>query len=39
VDHTTDAITPEEAISMLKEVESGKQERIKEAEASKAVPA
>jgi L-galactonate dehydratase len=37
--YITDAITPEEAISLLKEVESGKQERIKEAEASKAVPA
>lgn len=37
--YITDAITPEEAISLLKEVESGKQERIKEAEASQAVPA
>ncbi|KAJ6030420.1 uncharacterized protein N7446_000517 [Penicillium canescens] len=37
--YITDAITPEEAIRLLQEVEPGKQERIKEAEASKAVPA
>ena len=37
--YITDAITPEEALAMLKEVEAGKQERIKEAEASQAVPA
>lgn len=37
--YITDAITPEEAIALLKEVEGGKAERIKEAEQSKAVPA
>ncbi|GMG14470.1 unnamed protein product [Aspergillus oryzae] len=37
--YITDAITPEEAIALLKEVESGKEERIKEAEQSRAVPA
>lgn len=37
--YITDAITPEEAIKLLKEVEGGKEERIREAEASKAVPA
>ncbi|KAL1847301.1 L-galactonate dehydratase [Paecilomyces lecythidis] len=37
--YITDALTPEEAIALLKEVEPGKQERIKEAEQSKAVPA
>jgi L-galactonate dehydratase len=37
--YITDAITPEEAIELLKEVEGGKQQRIKEAEASQAVPA
>lgn len=37
--YITDAITPEEALAMLKEVEGGKKERIAEAEASKAVPA
>lgn len=37
--YITDAITPEEAVALLKEVEGGKAERIREAEASKAVPA
>ena len=37
--YITDAITPEEAIALLKEVEGGKEERIKEAEQSRAVPA
>lgn len=37
--YITDAITPEEAIALLKEAESGKQERIKKAEQSRAVPA
>jgi L-galactonate dehydratase len=37
--YITDAITPEEAIALLKEVEPTKQERIKEAEQSRAVPA
>ena len=37
--YITDAITPEEAVQLLKEVEGGKEERIKEAEQSQAVPA
>lgn len=37
--YITDAITPEEAVQMLKEQEAGKAERIKDALASKAVPA
>ena len=37
--YITDAITPEEAVSLLKEVEGGKAERIKHAEESRAVPA
>ncbi|KKK19698.1 hypothetical protein P175DRAFT_0503281 [Aspergillus ochraceoroseus IBT 24754] len=37
--YITDAITPEEAIALLKEVEGGKADRIKEAELSQAVPA
>ncbi|KAJ5133481.1 hypothetical protein N7526_004846 [Penicillium atrosanguineum] len=37
--YITDAITPEEAVELLKEVEGGKQQRIQEAEASQAVPA
>lgn len=37
--YITDAITPEEAISMLKEVESGKEARIQEALNHRAVPA
>ncbi|KAL2012804.1 hypothetical protein VTN00DRAFT_329 [Thermoascus crustaceus] len=37
--YITDALTPEEAIALLKEVEPGKEERIKEAERNKAVPA
>lgn len=37
--YITDVITPEEAVAMLKEVEGGKVERIKDAEESRAVPA
>lgn len=37
--YITDAVTPEEAIALLKEVEAGKKERIAEAEKSRAVPA
>ncbi|KAM3419810.1 hypothetical protein BST61_g3141 [Cercospora zeina] len=37
--YITDAITPEEAVQMLKELEMGKAERIKEAEQNRAVPA
>lgn len=37
--YLTDAITPEEAIEMLRKEEGGKAERIKEAEANKVVPA
>ncbi|MCJ1312941.1 L-galactonate dehydratase [Agyrium rufum] len=37
--YITDAITPEEAIALLKEAEVGKAERIKHAEESRAVPA
>jgi len=37
--YITDALTPEEAIALLKEVEPGKKERIKEAERNRAVPA
>lgn len=37
--YITDAITPDEAIALLKETEGGKAERIRDAEASKAVPA
>ena len=37
--YITDAITPEEAIEMLKAEEDGKAQRIKDAEESKAVPA
>ncbi|MCJ1356667.1 MAG: L-galactonate dehydratase [Icmadophila ericetorum] len=37
--YITDAITPEEAIEMLRESAEGKEKRIKEAEKSKAVPA
>lgn len=37
--YITDAITPEEAIEMLKKEEGGKAKRIKDAEESKAVPA
>ncbi|KAL2834261.1 enolase C-terminal domain-like protein [Aspergillus cavernicola] len=37
--YITDAITPEEAVAMLKEVEGGKAERIRDAEESRAVPA
>jgi L-galactonate dehydratase len=36
--YMTDALTPEEAITLLKEGEPGKQERIKEAEMNLAVP-
>lgn len=37
--YITDAITPEEALAMLKEQEPGKAKRIEDAKASKAVPA
>jgi L-galactonate dehydratase len=37
--YITDAITPEEAIAMLKEQEGGKAKRIQEALENKAVPA
>lgn len=37
--YITDALTPEEAIALLKETESGKKQRIEEAERSEAVPA
>ena len=37
--YITDAITPEEAVEMLKAEEAGKAQRIKDAEESKAVPA
>lgn len=37
--YITDAITPEDAIKMLKAEEAGKAQRIKDAEESKAVPA
>ena len=37
--YITDAVTPEEAVEMLKKEEQGKEERIKHAEASRAVPA
>lgn len=37
--YITDALTPEEAVALLKEVEGGKAERIKETEESRAVPA
>ena len=37
--YITDAITPEEAVKLLKEQEPTKAERVKDAEASKAVPA
>lgn len=37
--YITDAITPEEAVEMLKGMEAGKQERIQHALESKAVPA
>ena len=37
--YITDAITPSEAISMLKNEESGKAQRIKDAENNRAVPA
>ena len=37
--YITDAITPEEAIEMLKSQEAGKAERMQEAEESRAVPA
>ena len=36
--YITDAITPEEAIRMLKKEEAGKAQRIKEAEENRAVP-
>ncbi|KAG9243196.1 enolase C-terminal domain-like protein [Calycina marina] len=37
--YITDAITPEEAVELLKKSETGKAERVKDAEQSKAVPA
>ncbi|MCJ1448726.1 MAG: L-galactonate dehydratase [Stictis urceolatum] len=37
--YITDAVTPEEAIEILRKEESGKAQRIKEAETSRAVPA
>lgn len=37
--YITDAITPEEAVALLKEVEDGKEQRIQDALDSKAVPA
>ena len=37
--YITDAVTPEEAVKMLKEAETGKAQRIKDAENSRAVPA
>ena len=37
--YITDAITPEEAVGLLREVEEGKKERIREAERNEAVPA
>ncbi|CRK34010.1 hypothetical protein BN1723_016664, partial [Verticillium longisporum] len=37
--YITDAITPEEAIALLKEQEGGKAQRIKDAENNRAVPA
>lgn len=37
--YITDAITPEEAVELLKAEEAGKAQRIKDAEESKAVPA
>ena len=37
--YITDAITPDEAVVMLKEEEGGKARRIEEAEQSRAVPA
>ncbi|KAL9079329.1 MAG: hypothetical protein Q9157_001759 [Trypethelium eluteriae] len=37
--YITDALTPEEAISILKQEEPGKAQRLKEAEANRAVPA
>lgn len=37
--YITDAITPDEAIEMLRGMEAGKAERVKEAESSRAVPA
>lgn len=37
--YITDAITPEEAVALLKAGEGGKAERVREAEASRAVPA
>jgi L-galactonate dehydratase len=37
--YITDALTPEEALALLKEVEPGKQQRIEVAERNEAVPA
>ncbi|EOD43498.1 putative l-galactonate dehydratase protein [Neofusicoccum parvum] len=37
--YITDALTPEEAIQILKDAQEGKEQRFKDAEASRAVPA
>jgi L-galactonate dehydratase len=37
--YITDALTPEEALALLREMEPGKQKRIEEAEKNQAVPA
>lgn len=37
--YITDALTPDEAVDLLREVEPGKRERMEEAERSRAVPA
>jgi L-galactonate dehydratase len=37
--YITDAVTPEEAVEMLRKEEGGKKERMEEAERSRAVPA
>lgn len=37
--YLTDAITPEEAVKMLRDLEGGKAKRVKEAEINRAVPA
>lgn len=37
--YITDALTPEEALELLRSVQPGKEERIREAEGSRAVPA
>lgn len=37
--YITDALTPEDAVEMLREAETGKAERLRDAENSRAVPA